>query len=293
MSDRSLLARLTTRGALRVPEVTVYFWVIKALSTAMGEATSDALVHRLHPVPAVLLGFAGFVVALALQLSVRRYIAWTYWLAVVGVGVFGTMAADVLHVGFGVPYTESSILYAVILAAVFISWYLTEKTLSIHTVDTLRRELFYWAAVVATFAMGTALGDLTAYTFRLGYLTSGILFAAVIAVAAIGFWAFGWNAVFCFWFAYVATRPLGASFADWMGKPKTVSGLGWGDGNVAVELTIIIFALVAFLAVTRRDVQRAGRLPAPGIAATVPVTEPVPGQARAAGPRHARVEHPR
>lgn len=291
MNDRPLLARLTTRGALRVPEVTVYFWVIKALSTAMGEATSDALVHKMHPVPAVLLGFVGFVVALALQLSVRRYIAWTYWLAVVGVGVFGTMAADVLHVGFGVPYTESSVLYAVVLAAVFISWYLTEKTLSIHTVDTLRRELFYWAAVVATFAMGTALGDLTAYTFHLGYLTSGILFAAVIAIAAIGFWAFRWNAIFCFWFAYVATRPLGASFADWMGKPKTVSGLGWGDGNVAVVLTIIIFVLVAFLAITRRDVQRPARRPAPGVAAAMPVTEPAGGQSRAARPRHARIDH--
>ncbi len=255
--DRVLIGRLTVRGALRVPEITAYFWAIKALSTAMGESTSDYLVHAMNPELAVGLGFLGFVAALALQFRARRYIAWTYWLAVVGVGVFGTMAADVLHVGFGVPYIASSLLYAIALAAVFAGWYRTEKTLSIHSVDTPRRELFYWAAVVATFAMGTALGDLTATTFGLGYLASGLLFAAVIAIPAFGYWRLRWNAIFCFWFAYVATRPLGASFADWMGKPKSAGGLGLGDGPVALALTIVIFCLVAFLAITRRDVQTA------------------------------------
>ena len=255
--DRALIGRLTVRGALRVPEITAYFWAIKALSTAMGESTSDYLVHAMNPELAVTLGFLGFVAALALQFRVRRYIAWTYWLAVVGVGVFGTMAADVLHVGFGVPYIASSLLYAIALAAVFGGWYRTEKTLSIHSVDTPRRELFYWAAVVATFAMGTAVGDLTATTFGLGYFASGLLFAAVIAIPALGYWRLRWNAIFCFWFAYVATRPLGASFADWMGKPKSAGGLGLGDGPVALALTIAIFCLVAFLAITRRDVQHA------------------------------------
>jgi uncharacterized membrane-anchored protein len=255
--DRVLIGRLTVRGALRVPEITAYFWAIKALSTAMGESTSDYLVHAMDPKIAVVLGFIGFVAALALQFRVRRYIAWTYWLAVVGVGVFGTMAADVLHVGFGVPYIASTVLYAITLTAVFIGWDRTEHTLSIHSVDTPRRELFYWAAVVATFAMGTALGDLTATTFGLGYFVSGLLFAAVIAIPAIGYWRLRWNAIFCFWFAYVATRPLGASFADWMGKPKSAGGLGLGDGPVALALTIMIFCLVAFLAITRRDVQRA------------------------------------
>ena len=122
--------------------------------------------------------------------------------------------------------------------------------------DTPRRELFYWAAVVATFAMGTAVGDLTATTFGLGYLASGLLFAAVIAIPAIGYWRLRWNAVFCFWFAYVATRPLGASLADWLGKPKSVGGLGLGDGSVALALSAAIFCLVAVLALTRRDVQR-------------------------------------
>jgi len=259
VSDLALLRKLTVRGALRVPEITVYFWVIKALSTAMGEATSDYSVHAIDPVIAVCLGFCGFLVALSLQFWVRRYIAWTYWLAVVGVGVFGTMAADVLHVRFGVLYADSSVLYGVVLAAVFIAWQGTERTLSFHTIDTPRREAFYWAAVVATFAMGTAVGDMTAVTFGLGYLDSGLLFAAVIAIPALGYRWLGWNGVFSFWFAYVATRPLGASFADWMSKPQSVGGLGWGDGRVTLALTMLIFCLVAYLAITRRDVQNASQ----------------------------------
>ena len=264
VTDRRSRGWLTTPGALRVPEITVYFWVIKALSTALGESTSDYLVHALNPVPAVLLGFVFFVAALVLQFSVRRYIAWTYWLAVCMVGVFGTMAADVLHVGFGVPYIASSLLYAVILAAVFIAWGRTEPTLSIHSINTPRREIFYWLAVVATFAMGTALGDLTATTFHLGYLASGFLFAVVIAIPALGYRFLHWNAVFSFWFAYVATRPFGASFADYLGKPTSVGGVGLGDGPVALVLAIVIFCLVAFLAVTRRDVQRVPAGVAPG-----------------------------
>jgi uncharacterized membrane-anchored protein len=253
----SRLGRLTVRGARRVPEITAIFWVIKALSTAMGESTSDYLVHAMAPQLAVALGFIGFLIALAIQFSRGRYLAWAYWLAVVGVGVFGTMAADVLHVGFGVPYIASTLLYAVALVAVFYSWQKTERTLSIHSIDTDRREAFYWAAVVATFAMGTALGDLTATTFHLGYFTSGILFAAVIALPAVGYFRFGWNPILSFWIAYVATRPLGASFADWMGKPQSVGGLGWGDGTVALVLTALIVCLVGYLQITRRDVQRA------------------------------------
>jgi uncharacterized membrane-anchored protein len=255
MTTSASPSRWTTRGALRVPEITVYFWVIKGLSTAMGEATSDFLVKRLHPAPAVALGFVGFCVALALQFSRHRYLAWAYWLAVVAVGVFGTMAADVLHVGFHVPYIASSTLYAVILVAVFMLWERTEHTLSIHTIDTPRREAFYWAAVVATFAMGTAVGDLTATTFHLGYGLSIVLFAGIILIPALGYRLRQWNSIFTFWFAYVVTRPIGASFADWVGKPKRVSGLGWGDGRVSLVLTVVIVCLVAFLAVTRRDVQ--------------------------------------
>lgn len=248
---------LTTRTALRVPKITAAFWVLKLLSTAIGESTSDYLVHAIVPELAVLLGFAAFVIALVAQFRMGRYVAWTYWIAVVMVGTFGTMAADVLHVGLGVPYAVSTIIYAVALAAVFITWSRTEKTLSIHTVDTPRREAFYWAAVVATFAMGTALGDFTAYTLNFGYFPSSLLFAALIALPAIGYRWLRWNAVFSFWFAYVVTRPLGASLADGLGKPASVSGLGLGNGRVALVLALIILALVAYLAVSRTDVQPA------------------------------------
>jgi uncharacterized membrane-anchored protein len=244
------------RGLLRVPEITAYFWIIKGLSTAMGEATSDYLVRVLGPIPAVLLGFIGFAIAMVIQFSARRYVAWSYWLAVVMVGVFGTMAADVLHVGFGIPYYVSTTFYAVILAAVFVVWRATEKTLSIHTVDSPRREVFYWLAVVATFALGTAAGDMTATTLGLGYFLSAVLFAVIILIPALGYRFAHVNAVFAFWFAYVVTRPLGASIADWLGKPKTVGGLGIGDGTVALVLTVVIAILVTYLTLTKRDVQK-------------------------------------
>ena len=248
---------LTARGALRVPaSITAMFWLIKGLSTAMGESTSDYLVHHMAPQLAVLLGFAGFVAALVLQYRAGRYRPQAYWLAVVMVGVFGTMAADVLHVGFGVPYTVSTALYAAVLAAVFLLWRRTEKTLSIHSIDSPRREAFYWAAVVATFAMGTALGDFTAYTAHLGYFPSAALFAAIIAVPAAGYRWGRWNPVFTFWFAYVVTRPLGASIADGLAKPPSVSGVGVGAGPVVLGLGALIAALVAYLTVAETDQRR-------------------------------------
>jgi len=246
--------------ALRVPEITAWFWIIKALSTALGESTSDYLVHAIDPIVAVGIGFLGFVAALALQLSKRRYVAWSYWLAVVMVGIFGTMAADVLHVGFHVPYVASALLYAVVLAAVFVTWQRTEGTLSVHTIDTARRELFYWAAVVSTFALGTAVGDLTAITLSLGYFGSAILYAAVIGAVAVARVRFGLNPIVAFWAAYVVTRPLGASVADWLAKAPSAGGLGFGGGPVSLVLASAIAVLVAYLSVTRIDVQPAARL---------------------------------
>jgi uncharacterized membrane-anchored protein len=249
------LSILTKRGALRVPQITVFFWVIKALSTAMGESTSDFLVHAMAPVLAVLLGFGGFLLAMILQFKRSRYVAWTYWLAVVMVGTFGTMAADVLHVGFRVPYTASSLLFAITLGAVFITWHRTEGTLSMHSIDTPRAEAFYWAAVVATFAMGTALGDFTAATLHLGYFPSAVIFAGLITIPAGGYGWLRWNAIFCFWFAYVLTRPLGASFADGLGKPRSLTGLGLGNGWVALGFGALIVGLVAYLTISERDIQ--------------------------------------
>ena len=244
----------TQRIARKVPEVTVYFWIVKVLTTAMGEATSDYSVHQIDPVIAVSFGGVGLVIALGWQLWVRRYIAYVYWLAVVMVAVFGTMAADVLHVRFKVPYAASTVGFGVTLVVVFLAWYWTEGTLSIHSINTLRRELFYWATVLTTFALGTATGDLTAYTFHLGFFSSGLMFAAVIAIPALAFRFVGLNEVAAFWFAYIITRPLGASFADWMGVPRNLGGLDWGRGNVAIALTILIVAFVAYLSISRVDV---------------------------------------
>ena len=226
---------------------------------------------------AVGLGFIGFLAALVLQFSMRRYIAWTYWLAVVMVGVFGTMAADVLHVGFGVPYAVSSTLYAVVLVAVFVTWQMTEKTLSIHSIDTPRRELStgrrWWRPSPWDRRRGPD-GD----NLRSGLPDLRPALCRGDRRPAFGYWRFGWNAVFSFWFAYVVTRPLGASFADWMGKPQNDGGLGWGDGTVALALTIAIFCLVAYLAITRADVQRAERAPRAGVPAPAPIAELAPDE---------------
>ena len=243
-------------GILKVPEITIYFWIIKLLSTAMGESTSDFLVFNIDPYVAVVFGFVGLIVALALQFRARQYVVWTYWLAVVMVAVFGTMAADVLHVVLHIPYLVTTVFFSVCLAAVFIAWYASEKTLSIHTVYAGRREVFYWATVMATFALGTAAGDMTASTLGLGYFTSILLFAVLFALPAVGYRFFGINEILAFWFAYVVTRPLGASVADWLGK-SYLGGLGFGDAKVSFVLTILIVILVWYLSVTHADV--AGR----------------------------------
>jgi uncharacterized membrane-anchored protein len=239
----------------KVPEVTAYFWIIKLLTTAMGETTSDYLAHQLDPIIAVALGGIGLVIALALQFLVRRYVAWIYWLAIVMVAIFGTMAADVLHVGFGIPYLVSTIFFTVALAVIFAVWYMSEKTLSIHSISTHRREFFYWATVITTFALGTATGDMTATTLGLGYLSSGVLFVALIAIPALGYWLFGLNEIVAFWFAYIVTRPLGASFADWAGKPFDQGGFGLGTGWVSLCLMILIIGFVGYLTVTHKDIQ--------------------------------------
>jgi len=241
----------------KVPQVTIFFWIIKLLTTALGESASDFLVFHFNPYLAVIGGFTAFVAVLALQFKTRRYVPWIYWLNVLMVAIFGTMAADVTHVVLGVPYLVSTVAFAIVLAIVFIFWQRTEKTLSIHSITTTRREVFYWATVLATFALGTAAGDLTAYTANLGFLSAGILFAIIFALPGLGYWLLRINAIFAFWFAYILTRPLGASFADWTGKTQSVGGLGWGDGPVAGVLALLIIVLVGYLQVTHEDVDAA------------------------------------
>lgn len=250
------IKNLTTQVMKKVPEVTVYFWIVKLLTTAMGESTSDYLVSHIDPYLAVVLGGIGLLASLILQLAVRRYVAWIYWLAVVMVAIFGTMAADVIHIVLGISYLISTVFFSGTLAAIFFVWYASERTLSIHSITTRRRELFYWATIMTTFALGTATGDLTAATLGLGYLSSGVLFAALFVLPALAYWLFGFNAIAAFWFAYIMTRPLGASFADWFGKPF-LGGLGLGDTEVALVLTILIIGFVGYLTVTRKDTKSA------------------------------------
>jgi uncharacterized membrane-anchored protein len=239
---------LARQAAVTVPAVTVAFWVAKVLTTGMGETASDYLFQHLSHVLALGVGIAGLVAALVLQSRARRYVPWIYWLAVVMVSVFGTMAADVVHVALGVPYAASTAFFVVVLGVIFARWHAREGTLSIHSITTRRRARFYWATVLATFALGTAAGDLTAKTLHLGYLSSGLLFAAVILVPFVAHRWFRLNAIAAFWFAYIVTRPLGASFSDWFayGSPH------WGTGPITLALTIAIVGLVGYMTAVHR-----------------------------------------
>lgn len=241
----------------KVPEVTLLFWIIKLLTTAMGESTSDFLVHQFDPIFSVLLGALGFTLAIILQLVVKKYIPWIYWLTVTMVAIFGTMAADVLHIGLGIPYVVSTIAFFVILLLIFGVWYISEKTLSIHSIFTIKRELFYWATVITTFALGTAAGDMTATTLNLGYLHSGILFGIIFLIPAIGVWKLRFNHIFAFWFAYILTRPFGASFADWFGRTPDLGGIGFGTGKTSIILGLLIVCLVAYISFAKKTKQTA------------------------------------
>ena len=243
----------------KVPSTDGAFWSLKLLTTAMGEATSDFLVHRFNPELAVLGGAAVFVVVLWWQLKAPRYLTTTYWAAVVMVSVFGTMCADVLHVGFGVPYAVSASTFAVVLAVVFVTWWRVERSLSIHSILTTRRELFYWAAVTTTFALGTAVGDFTAYSLGFGYLRSGIIFAAIFCLPALGYRLLSLNAVAMFWTAYVLARPVGASFADYLSVSQLRGGLNWGPGKVALMFFSFIVIGVAYVQGRDRSRRRARR----------------------------------
>jgi uncharacterized membrane-anchored protein len=245
--------------AAKVPEITFLFWVIKILTTCGGEAVSDYLALGNRVIGGAV-EFGLFAIALVWQFRTRRYVAAAYWSLAYAIAIFGTGVSDALHLFVGIPYAGTTLLWTVILALVFWLWYRSEGTLSIHSIVTRRREAYYWAVVFATFALGTALGDFTASVLGLGYLASGIMFFLIILIPAVAWSRFGLNAVVAFWFAYVVTRPLGASFADYLGRPQSLSGLGLGSGRIAVVVTVVVACLVGYLAVTRRDIQRpAGR----------------------------------
>ncbi|OAH13074.1 COG4705 family protein [Streptomyces jeddahensis] len=246
----------------KVPEVTVYFWVIKVLCTTVGETAADLLNEKLG------LGLTGvsllmsvlLVAVLIAQFRTTAYRAGVYWLAVALISVVGTLISDNLTDNLGVPLETSTTVFAVVLAVVFVVWYSRERTLSIHSIDTLPRETFYWLAVLFTFALGTAAGDLVAERMALGYWVSAVLFALAIAAVAVGHFALGLDAVWSFWIAYVLTRPLGASVGDYLSQPTADGGLGLGTVVTSVLFLVVILGLVVFLTVTRKDVGEPGRV---------------------------------
>jgi uncharacterized membrane-anchored protein len=252
---KAILGVFAEPVAAKVPEIIFLFWVVKILTTAGGEVTSDYLKTYGN------IGGGGievglFVVGLAMQFGTRRYRAIAYWFLAYAIAIFGTGVSDFLHLDAGIPYAGTTLLWAVVLIAIFWVWHHNEGTLSIHSITTRRRESYYWATVFATFALGTALGDFTANALGLGYLASGILFGVVILIPALAWWKLGLNEVAAFWLAYVVTRPLGASFADYISKPRDLSGINFGNGPTAVILTLVVVVLVLYLAIARPDIQR-------------------------------------
>jgi len=275
---------------VKVPAVKPYFWVVKLLTTAMGEAVSDYLVNDVNKYGAVVLGFVLFAVAITWQFRTPEYRTWPYWSAVAMVAVFGTMCADVMHIVLGLPYTVSATFYAICLIATFVTWHRAEGTLDIHSIVTPRREVFYWLAVIFTFAMGTALGDLLATTFHLGYLGSAITFTALISVP-LAAWRLGVNPVLTFWVAYVLTRPIGASFADYFGMPKAISGMGLGHGHVSIVMLILVVASFIYLSrsgIDRPEAEASPAGPAPAGYGRPQYGQPQHGQPQ---PRYAPPQH--
>jgi len=246
--------------AQRVPDPTVMFWILKILTTGVGEVASDFLVKTFDPVIVVIVAAVAFAGVAAVQLTARRYVPWRYWLFVFAVAVFGTMIADVAHLVIGIPYAVTTTIFAVALLAIFVIWWRREHTLSVHSIETLPREIFYWLTVSATFALGTALGDFTATSAGLGYLDSGLLFLAMFAIPGV-LRLLGIPATAAFWWAYILTRPLGASFADWLALPAARGGLDLGHLPIS-GLGIALFAIgVAVLQARDSSVRRADTSP--------------------------------
>jgi uncharacterized membrane-anchored protein len=250
----------------KVPEVTLYFWIIKILCTTVGETAADYLNETLG------LGLTNtsyvmtalLIVILAFQFRAKKYVPWIYWLSVVLISVVGTLITDNLSDSLGVPLETTTIVFATLLAITFAVWYALEKTLSIHSIVTTKREAFYWLAILFTFALGTAAGDLTAEKFGLGYLTSLGIFAGLIAVVTIVYYVFKVQvttsghhmasyAVWTFWVAYILTRPLGASIGDFLSQAQSDGGLGLGTTTTSFIFLGAILLLVMYLTVTRKD----------------------------------------
>ena len=251
---------LTRQGATqtlnKVPEITLYFWIIKIMATTVGETGADFITSNLH------FGLTGTSVVMAALLAIflfmqvrgGKYVPWLYWVNVVLISIAGTLVTDNLVDNFGVPLKTTTLIFSLALLATFIAWYVSEKTLSIHTIFTRKRELFYWAAILFTFALGTAAGDLAAEGLSLGYANSALIFGALIGVVTLAYYVFKANAVLAFWIVYILTRPLGASFGDYLSQAVANGGLGLGTVVTSMIFLSTIICLVIFLTVSRKDV---------------------------------------
>jgi uncharacterized membrane-anchored protein len=239
----------------KVPEITLYFWIIKVLCTTVGETASDFLADNvgLGLTKTTYITGAALLATLVFQFRARRYVPGIYWLAVVLISVVGTQISDNLVDNLGVSLVVSTIGFGIALAAVFTVWWLVERTLSIHTIYTTRRETFYWLTILFTFALGTSAGDLTAERLNLGYPTAVIVFAAAIGLVALAHYRFNVDAVFSFWAAYILTRPLGASIGDYLSQPRADGGLGLGTTVTSIIFLSAILVTVVYLSLTRKD----------------------------------------
>lgn len=238
----------------KVAEVTVFFWIAKVMATTVGETGADYLIFNLKfglAHTAYLMG-AVLVAVLAVQIAMRKYSPWLYWLAVVMVSIVGTLITDSLVDTFGVRLETTTIVFSAALAATFVAWYASEKTLSVHTIATRRRELFYWLAILLTFALGTAAGDLLSEQWQLGYAKSGFIFAGLIAAVMFAYYVLKLNAVAAFWAAYVLTRPLGASLGDFLTQSPTNGGLGLGTTGTSIGFLMVILGLLALSTLGRK-----------------------------------------
>jgi uncharacterized membrane-anchored protein len=253
---RSMPGRLSARQMLnKVPEITLYFWVIKILATTVGETAADYLNSTLGlGLTGTTFVMSGFlIVALIVQFSLKVYVPFVYWLSVVLISVVGTLFSDNLVDNYGIGLPTTTAAFAIALAIVFGVWYWSERTLSIHSIVTTKREAFYWLAVLFTFALGTSAGDLTAEKLAVGYWQSAVFFAALIAATFIAHVRFNANAILTFWIAYILTRPLGASIGDYLSQPSDVGGLALGTTVTSIMFLVVILVVVVYLSITKAD----------------------------------------
>lgn len=240
---------MISKSSNRVPEITLFFWIIKIMATTVGETAADLLSFtlKLGLVNTSYVMSALLFFAMLIQFKLRRYIPISYWLVVVLVSVVGTLITDNLVDNLQVSLVNITAFFSIALAAVFALWHSSEKTLSIHSIDSPKRELFYWAAILLTFSLGTAAGDLIAEHFGLGYMVSASIFGVIIAVITLAYYRFKLNAVLAFWMAYILTRPFGASIGDLLSQPQSAGGLGLGTVAISAVFLIAIFILIAHL----------------------------------------------